>query len=224
VKLHESLLPKASAPCTSCLWTLDAAPKHRAAFEREISGEKSNGKRNLSKFGREVQILSCSNTMQTSSRHIGSRLHIEAFWTYWSVPREKNLRFVRVASSNMLQHTPTTTPTLSNALEWVSYSRSTLQHGGACDANKPLLLSRKTKEGELEEVIISQCGAERHFFLLNSFISCKNTLIESIFIKIWVLCRNIVNLYLRLRSDSPPRCIQTSRKRSNSFRVPLVGA
>jgi len=147
-----------------------------------MSDEKSNGRRNLSKFGREVQILSCSNTMQTSSRHIGSGLHIEAFWACWSVPREKNLlRFVRVASSNMLQHTPTTTPTLSNALEWVSYSRSTLQHVGAYDANKSLLLGRKTKEGELEEVIISQC----HFFLSNSFISCKNTSIESIFIKIW---------------------------------------
>jgi len=49
-----------------------------------------------------------------------------------------NYRFVRVASSNMLQHAPTTAPTHSIKCVGMSKSngRSILQHIGACDANK----------------------------------------------------------------------------------------
>jgi len=50
------------------------------------------------------------------------------------------MKFIRVASSNMFQHTPTIAPTHSIKRVGMSksYDRSILQHVGTCDANKPI--------------------------------------------------------------------------------------
>ena len=53
----------------------------------------------------------------------------------------QHLRFVHVASSNMLQYAPTTA--LTHSIKHVgmskSYERNILQYVGTCDANKSLV-------------------------------------------------------------------------------------
>jgi len=48
---------------------------------------------------------------------------------------------------------------------------------------------------------ISVCGSERHFFLLDSFISCKNTSNEPNFIKINEEVRFLHNYQKKIKKD-----------------------